>query len=218
MPTQTKENYLKALYHLSQRNQDVSITDLGKELAVSKPTVNDMVKKLKAKGWVKYQKYKPLRLTDRGRTTAAVIIRKHRLAEMFLSQVMGFGWEQVHDMAEELEHISSDILFKRMDEMLGFPKFDPHGSPIPDENGAVIEKEYESLSQIPLGVWVQVSAIRDSSMEFLTYLNKKEIALGTQLVLKHKESFDQSVTVDYGARVNEVLSRSVTDRLLVERL
>jgi len=137
MPTQTKENYLKALFYLHQKDPLISLTDLSKDLGVSMPTVNDMVKKLQAKGWVVYTKYKPLQFTEAGTRQAAMIIRKHRLAEMFLSQVMGFGWEEVHDMAEEMEHLKLEQFFDRMDELLGFPTVDPHGSPIPNKEGRI---------------------------------------------------------------------------------
>ena len=111
MPSTIKENYLKALHYLNQNTSKISLTDLGKSLNVSKPTVNDMVKKFQANGWLIYEKYKPIKLTPKGKKAAALIVRKHRLAEMFLFKIMGFGWEEVHDIAEELEHIQSDLFF-----------------------------------------------------------------------------------------------------------
>ena len=146
MPTQIKENYLKAIFFLSQKNVEVSITELSNQINVSKPTANNMVNKMEKKGWVIYKKYKPLQLTSKGEKIGALIVRKHRLAEMFLSEVMGFGWEEVHDIAEEMEHLNSDILFDRMDEILGFPTQDPHGSPIPDKNGTISKSNYINLN------------------------------------------------------------------------
>ncbi len=216
MPTVIKENYLKALHFLNQKNATVSLTELGKAMDVSKPTVNDMVKKLQSNGWVVYEKYKPLKLTEEGRRTAALIVRKHRLSEMFLYKIMGFGWEEVHDIAEELEHIKSDAFFDRMDELLGFPTTDPHGSPIPDKEGNLIKPNYQLLSQIPQNTKVILRGLRDSSTEFLLFLNNKELQLGTEIHLQHIEPFDKSITVSYGEHSNVLLTHSVSNRLFVE--
>jgi len=218
MPTQTIENYLKALYYLNQKNTDISLSDLGAEVQVSKPTANGMVKRLEAKGWLNYEKYKPLRLTEKGLKLASIIIRKHRLSEMFLTQMMHFGWEEVHDIAEDLEHIKSDIFFDRMDELLGFPSTDPHGSPIPDKDGNFIKNDYQRLSQISVGKKVTLKALKSSSTELLLFLNKKELPLGTKITINQKEDFDKSVTVSYKKNKGVVLSDSVCNRLLVEEI
>jgi len=215
MPTNTKENYLKALYTLHQKDPAISLSDLGNEMGVSKPTANDMVKKFEKKGWVVYKKYKPLTLTPEGAKMAALVIRKHRLAEMFLEKIMGFGWEEVHAMAEEIEHLKSEPFFDRMDELLGFPKIDPHGSPIPDKNGNFNQPNYTPLSQIAIGQKVALRALRESSNEFLLFLNKKEIKLGVEITVLQIEAFDKSLTVAYGDFTEMVLSHSVSSRLLV---
>lgn len=215
MPTQTKENYLKALFYLHQKNKDISLTELSREMEVSTPTVNAMVKKLSANGWVIYKKYKPLNLTAKGKKAASIIIRKHRLAEMFLAQIMGFGWEEVHDMAEEMEHLKSDRLFDRMDELLGFPTVDPHGSPIPDKNGKLVKPNYKRLSEISENQTVRLCALRNSSTDFLIFLNKKKIKLGTIIQVQQIEPFDQSYIVAYGDQVGVVLSAAVSECLLV---
>jgi DtxR family Mn-dependent transcriptional regulator len=217
MATQTKENYLKALYHLHKNNPKISITDLGNELEVSKPTANDMVKKLQTAGWVKYTKYKPLELTEKGRKAAALIIRKHRLSEMFLSEIMGFGWEEVHDVAEQIEHIKSDAFFERMDELLGYPSKDPHGSPIPDKEGNVATSDYVRLASLQPGERGEVKALRSTSKDFLEYLNKYKIALGTAMDVLEVEAFDKSMVVAYPNHEKVVLSASVCNRLLVEK-
>ena len=216
MASATKENYLKALYFLNQKDENISLTDLGKSMQVSKPTVNDMVKKLQANGWVEYKKYKPLRLTEQGKKTAALIIRKHRLSELFLVQIMGFGWEEVHDMAEELEHIKSEKLFDRMDEVMGFPPVDPHGSPIPDKEGNFNHPNYQLLSQIPGQSKVILKALRDSSTDLLLFLNKKELLLGTEIFIRQIEVFDKSMTISYGNSKEIVISNAVSNCLLVE--
>ena len=216
MATEIKENYLKAIYFLDQKDSKITLTALAKEMQVSKPTVNDMVKKLKNKGWLNYQKYKPLHLTPEGRKAAALIIRKHRLTEMFLVQVMGFGWEEVHDIAEEIEHINAAHFFDRMDEILGFPTTDPHGSPIPDKDGNTHQPNYQLLSTVPENTTVVLRGLRESSKEFLLFLNKKQLQLGTQIVLHHFEPFDKSITVSYGDFSAVQLSHSVSSRLFVE--
>jgi DtxR family Mn-dependent transcriptional regulator len=216
MATQTKEDYLKTLYALSLKKETVKATDLATEMNVSTPTISDMAKKLDAKGWLSYERYKPLKMTSMGKLYALQIIRKHRLSEMFLTQIMKFGWEEVHDIAEEMEHLTSTELFRRMDELLGFPHKDPHGSPIPDENGNVHKRNYRALVELPEGTVVQIKAIKDSSKDFLAYLNKKKISLKTILTIKQVEPFDKSYLVDYNDRNNQILSQKVCERLLVE--
>jgi len=213
-----KENYIKALFYLHQKNEDISLSDLGEELQVSKPTANEMIKKLQGEGIVISKKYKPIRITKKGKQCAAEIIRKHRLSEMFLMQIMKFGWEEVHEIAEELEHIKTDKLFDRMDELMGFPTTDPHGSPIPDKNGNFNKPEYKRLSQMPVNSSITVKALRDSSTDFLLYLNNKEIQLNTKIEIKHVEGFDGSLTISYDGNSNVVLGKSVCDRILVDEI
>lgn len=218
MPTQASENYLKALYYLHQKSTSISLSDLGAEMNVSKPTANAMVKRMMAKGWIAYEKYKPLYFTPKGLKLAATIIRKHRLSEMFLSQIMHFGWEEVHDVAEDLEHVRSEIFFDRMDELLGFPSTDPHGSPIPDKEGNLVKRDYKRLSQVGEGQVVMLKALKNSSTEFLVFLNKKQLLLGAKIQIKQIEDFDKSITVAYGNHREVVLSEAVCNRLLVELL
>ncbi len=216
MPSQTKENYLKALYFLKQKDDDITVTHLSKMMEVSSPTVNNMVKKLKEKGWVKYEKYKPILLTELGEKMAALIIRKHRLAEMFLVKFMDFGWEEVHDIAEELEHISSDKFFNRMDELLNFPNKDPHGSPIPNKEGVTKPRNYIPLTEVTAGQKVKLSAIGDSSIEFLEFLNDREMNLGLEISLLKVTPFDKSCEISYKDHSSVTLSQEVAKRLLVE--
>jgi len=218
MPTQTKENYLKSIYFLSQKNKEVSITELSKDMNVSKPTANNMVKKMEVKGWVEYEKYKPIKLTKSGKILGALIVRKHRLTEMFLSQIMGFGWEEVHDIAEEMEHISSMLFFDRMDEILGFPTTDPHGSPIPDKSGKILSVSYLKLSSINVGQKVRLCGLVNSSNELLLYLNKKKIKLGTAMTITQIEKFDNSIEVSLEGDSKIFLSFEVCQSLLVEKV
>ena len=218
MQTQTNENYLKAIYFLSQENIDVSITELSKKMEVSKPTVNNMVKKMQEKGWLHYEKYKPIKLTVKGKSLGALIVRRHRLTEMFLSQIMGFGWEEVHDIAEEIEHISSTLFFDRMDEILGFPTLDPHGSPIPNKKGEVVAVNHLNLAHIKEGQKVKLCGLENSSKDLLLYLNKKQIKLGSVMSVLHIEKFDNSFEVMLESNATVFLTFDVCMSLLVEQM
>ena len=146
MNSQVTENYLKALFNISQDHEEIPISKLAESMEVSIPTAHSMIKKLHQQGLVFYEKYKPIRLTKQGQKTSALVVRKHRLIEMFLVQIMGLGWEKVHDIAEQIEHVNSPLFFEKMDAMLGFPTVDPHGSPIPSPQGRILHAESETLS------------------------------------------------------------------------
>jgi len=214
----TEENYLKALFSLSGETGDVNVNDLSKRLDIKMPTVTSMMKKLAEKKLVFYERYKPLRLTEKGKKEAGLIIRKHRLTEMFLVEKMGFGWENVHEIAEQLEHIQSVDFFEKMDQLLDFPTVDPHGSPIPDKNGKITWINYNKLSTSIAGETVKLSAVINTSTEFLKFLNAREMKLGTKMKIKSIEPFDRSMTVSYGKRNAEVLSQTVCERLLVKKI
>ncbi|MES2479696.1 MAG: metal-dependent transcriptional regulator [Bacteroidota bacterium] len=215
MVSLTEENYLKALLSLAKEKGEVNVNELSKHLGIKMPTANSMMKKLAEKNLVIYESYKPLRLTEKGRKEAALIIRKHRLTEMFLVDKMGFGWEQVHAIAEQIEHIHSQEFFEKMDELLGFPKFDPHGSPIPDKNGKMEWITYESLTNCKTGDTVTLAAVLDSSDTFLKFLNSKNLKLGSKLTIRSIEAYDGSMTLNYGTKKDEVLSAVVCEKLLV---
>ena len=215
----TEENYLKALYNLTNETGDagVNVTELSKRLGIKMPTVTSMMKKLAKKKLIHYESYKPVQLTEKGKKEAGLIIRKHRLTEMFLVDKMNFGWENVHDIAEQIEHIQSPAFFEKMDELLGFPKIDPHGSPIPDKTGKMVWKAYDKLSDCKAGDAVYLSAILNTSSEFLKFLNNREIHLGLKIKIKSVEAFDKSMVVSYGNKQNETFSHVVCERLLVEK-
>ncbi len=218
MNSLTEENYLKAMLSLANETGDVNVNELSKRLELKMPTVTSMVKKLAAKNLVHYESYKPLKLTDKGKRDAALIVRKHRLTEMFLVERMGFGWEQVHDIAEQMEHIKSPEFFAKMDELLGFPKLDPHGSPIPDKNGKMVWKEYSKLSECKAGHVVVLTAVLNTTDEFLKFLNNRDISLGLKMKIKSVETFDGSMIVSYAKRAAETLSQTVCERMLVEKV
>ncbi|APU96005.1 MULTISPECIES: metal-dependent transcriptional regulator [Sphingobacterium] len=215
MISQTEENYLKALYNLTYLKGDANVNEISKRLDIKMPTVNSMMKKLADKGFVHYESYKPLRLTEEGKKEAALIIRKHRLTEMYLVEKMGFAWDEVHQIAEQIEHIHSPEFFSKMDELLGYPTVDPHGSPIPDSNGVMPLENYVFLNSCKVGDIVTLMAVQPSSKELLQYLTAKNLELGTTLTIKSIEPFDASITVEYKDRPIEVLSSKVTATLLV---
>jgi DtxR family transcriptional regulator, Mn-dependent transcriptional regulator len=219
MISQTEENYLKALWNITSNKGEASVNELSKQLDIKMPTVNSMMKRLAEKGLVIYESYKPLKLTEKGKKQAALIIRKHRLTEMYLVDKMGFGWEQVHDIAEQIEHIQSPVFFEKMDELLGFPKVDPHGSPIPDKNGKVEAEPYTryiKLSDCKAGDTVTFMAVSHSSDDLLKYLNSRDLSLGSKIKVKSIEPFDDSMTVSYGSNKAEMLSNKVCEKLLVK--
>lgn len=218
MHSLTEENYLKALFNLSNNKGEVSVNELSKRLEIKMPTVNSMMKKLAEKKLVFYESYKPLRLTEKGKKEAGLVIRKHRLTEMFLVQKMGFGWEEVHEIAEQIEHLQSSLFFEKMDALLGYPTVDPHGSPIPDKSGKIDLKHYEKLSDCKAGETVILAAVIHTTDEFLKFLNTRELHLGLKMKIKSVEVFDGTMVVSYNKRSSETLSHTVCERLLVERL
>ncbi|MBL7943730.1 MAG: metal-dependent transcriptional regulator [Flavobacteriales bacterium] len=210
-----EENYLKALFNLADANGEVSVNELSLHLGIKMPTVTSMMKKLAAKKLVHYQSYKPLRLTTGGKKAAALIIRKHRLTEMYLVEKMGFGWEEVHDIAEQIEHLQSAAFFDRMDKLLGHPTTDPHGSPIPDRNGHLSHQKHIKLADCKPGMTVTLRGVLEESPDFLKYLNSRNIKLGLKLRIKSVEPFDGSMLVVYPGHSGETLSEMVCSRLLV---
>jgi DtxR family Mn-dependent transcriptional regulator len=213
-----EENYLKALLALAGAEDEVSINDLSKRLNIKMPTVNSMMKRFVEKELITYESYKPVKLTAKGRKEAALIVRKHRLTEMFLVERMGFNWEEVHEIAEQIEHIKSPLLFEKMDSLLGNPQFDPHGSPIPDKNGALIETGYIPLSKCNVDEVVRLMAVRDSSDDFLRFLNSKLILLGDEIKVLAKESYDESMKLEFKPDSSEMFSKLICEKLLVQKL
>jgi DtxR family transcriptional regulator, Mn-dependent transcriptional regulator len=217
MISQTEENYLKALFAITSIKGEASVNEISKQLGIKMPTVNSMMKRLAEKEMVVYESYKPIKLTGKGKKQAAFIIRKHRLTEMYLVEKMGFGWEEVHDIAEQVEHIRSPAFFEKMDELLDFPKIDPHGSPIPDANGNMATDQYITLSECKEGDVVTFMAVQPSSEELLKFLNSRKISLGLDMKIQRVEPFDQSMVVSYDDKKSQVLSSQVCEKLLVSK-
>jgi len=180
----SKENYIKAIFHLQQEEQNVTTNALAEALQTKPASVTDMLKKLKTQKLLQYEKYRGVKLGPEGKKLAVQIIRKHRLWEYFLVEKLQFGWEEVHDIAEELEHISSKKLIDRLDAFLDFPKADPHGDPIPDVNGKMPVMQQAAVSELPVNSSGTVNGISDQSASMLELLKHKNIQLGTRLEVK----------------------------------
>lgn len=214
--TLTEENYLKAIYQLGKRGSTlVSTNAIAHKINTKASSVTDMLKKLADKDLVNYEKYKGVFLTFEGKQTAINIIRKHRLWETFLVNKLNFSWDEVHDIAEELEHIKSEKLIEKLDAFLGNPQHDPHGDPIPNKQGEVQHSQKIVLSQVNSDVTCRCVGVKDSSSEFLKYLDKNAIALGTQIEIVSKEVFDGSMRILVNKK-QHVISKQVADNIYVK--
>ncbi len=199
--TFSEENYLKTIYHLATiSDSEVSTNAIAEMMETKASSVTDMLKKLSEKDLVHYKKYQGVSLTEKGKLIAKMIVRKHRLWEVFLVDKLDFSWDEVHDIAEQLEHIKSEQLINRLDDFLGNPTEDPHGDPIPDVNGQIVKTEKQLLSELlenQNGICV---GVKDTSSEFLKYLDKQGISLGSKIEIMGKESFDLSLKIRLNSR------------------
>lgn len=216
--TFSEENYLKAIYHLTTSSEaEVSTNAIAEMMETKASSVTDMLKKLSEKDLINYKKYQGVSLTENGKLAAKMIVRKHRLWEVFLVDKLDFSWDEVHDIAEQLEHIKSEQLINKLDDFLGNPTEDPHGDPIPDAQGRIIKVEKQLLSELnesQVGICV---GVKDTSSEFLQYLDKQGIALGSKIECLSKESFDLSLKI----KVNEkelTISNKIASNLFVKLL
>ena len=194
--TLSEEDYIKAIYHLGMvSNKTVSTNAVADQMETKPSSVTDMVKKLSDKGLVNYKRYKGVSLTELGKKTALSIVRKHRLWEVFLVEKLNFSWDEVHDVAEQLEHIKSDKLVDRLDKHLGYPQVDPHGDPIPSKKGEFKKTVKKLLNEVPLRTSGICVGVKDSSPPFLKFLDKNKIALGDTITVVDKEEFDGSLHI-----------------------
>ena len=193
----TEENYLKTIYHLEQQiDGGVNTTSIAEKLETKPSSVTDMVQKLAEKKLLLYKKYKGAQLTPSGKKIAASVIRKHRLWEVFLVEKLNFQWDEVHEIAEQLEHIQSEELVARLDTYLGIPDFDPHGDPIPDVDGKIKDMNTKLLSECEKDQNVVCAGVKESSSEFLQFLNKMKVSIGTKIKIINKEAFDGSIVIE----------------------
>lgn len=217
MFTLSEENYLKAIYHISSTSsKGVSTNAIAKKLDTKASSVTDMIKKLAEKNVIIYKKYQGVSLTEDGKKAAALIVRKHRLWEVFLVEKLNFNWDEVHDVAEQLEHIKSPKLINEIDALLGFPKFDPHGDPIPDTNGNLHQMEKTLLSNLKINDKGICVGVKDSSTSFLQFLDKQQIALGKEVLVLEKEDFDDSMTIKINQKKMSI-SNKIANNLYIQK-
>jgi len=215
MITLTEENYIKSIYHLGKLGTTtVGTNAIAKDMKTKASSVTDMVKKLSEKGYANYKKYRGVSLTERGKTAAINVVRKHRLWEVFLAEKLNFSWDEIHEVAEQLEHIKSKKLIRELDAFLGFPTHDPHGDPIPDETGKIKNIDKILLSEAKVNDNCTFVGVKDSSTIFLQYLDKNNIALGTSLKVLHHEPFDNSITLQ-NEENSIVISEKIANNLFV---
>ncbi|MBL7690583.1 MAG: metal-dependent transcriptional regulator [Flavipsychrobacter sp.] len=217
MHTLSEENYLKAIYNLDKQGlAKITPTAISESLGNNPASVVDMLKKLVDKKLLQYEKSKGVKLTHTGQNVAISIVRKHRLWEAFLLEKLGYGWDEVHDIAEQLEHVYHPELADRLDKYLGFPKYDPHGDPIPKANGESAVSYKTLLAEIGEHKQCRVVAVKDTSTPFLQYLRKLNIGIGTTISVIEKIPFDGSLTISINNELNQTVSRLFADNLLVE--
>ena len=191
----SEENYLKTIFHLQEQKGTVTASALAEELGISPASITDMMKKLSAKKLLHYKPYYGFSLSAEGKKTALTIVRRHRLWEYFLSEKLKFNWNEVHQLAEELEHVSSRQLIDRLEEYLGYPEFDPHGDPIPDNKGKIKSVDKLSLDELPVNQPAEICQVTHQSDEMLQLLHHRKIELGTRIEVKKKFGFDRSLEV-----------------------
>ena len=216
MHSYTEENYIKAIYKLSENStQEVNTNAIAEVLDTKAASVTDMLRKLSSKNLVNYVKYRGVTLTEEGERIALQIIRKHRLWEVFLVEKLKFNWDEVHEVAEELEHIPSTLLTKRLDEFLGFPQFDPHGDPIPSETGEMKLKKQRLLAEMEVNDAGVVVGVNDSQPLFLKYLNKMGISLGSRIRIIDKIPYDNSLEIVLEETKEMLISNEVSKNIFL---
>ena len=216
MNSLTEENYLKTIWKLLENDTVVYTNDIAARMKTKAASVTDMLRKLAKKKLINYQKYNGLTLTPAGRKVALGIIRKHRLWEMFLVEKLNFKWDEVHDVAEQMEHIRSEKLIEQVEKILNYPKFDPHGDPIPDKNGKFSEKKSVPLSELKNNSICTMTGVVDHSEKFLRYLDNSGINLGNEIKVKEIVDYDKSIHVAVKKK-NIYISNDVAKNILVRK-
>lgn len=217
MYTLSEENYLKAIYKLAQeKDKKVTPKAISEMLGNNPASVVDMIRKLTDKELIDYDKKKGVHLTVQGLKEAILIVRRHRLWEVFLLEKLDYHWDEIHDIAEELEHISNDTLADRLEKFLGFPEYDPHGDPIPKANGKVPKTYSLTLTNLKNGASCKVAAVKDTSSEFLQYLVKLDIGIGTTIQLIEKIQFDGSLVISINGNEKTTVSKKFGESILVD--
>lgn len=212
----TEENYIKAIYKLIEKSGSTASTNaISAKMSTKAASVTDMLKKLFTKKLINYQKYKGVTLTKNGEKLALNIIRKHRLWEMFLVEKLDFKWDEVHDVAEQLEHVDSDKLIEQIDKFLNFPKFDPHGDPIPDAKGRLSQQKSQLLSKFNKSDICIMTGVVDHSTAFLQHLDQLGISLGNEIKINDVVLFDHSLQITINKKSKIFISNDVAKNILV---
>ncbi len=212
----TEENYLKAIFKLSESPEEaVSTNAISAQMETSAASVTDMLKRLSEKELLHYIKYRGVRLSSSGLKVATSLVRKHRLWETFLVEKLDFSWDEIHPIAEQMEHIQSEELVDRLDSFLGFPKFDPHGDPIPDKEGNIAYNHQMLISEMQIGSSGIVVGVKDHSTSFLRYLEKLKLLLGAEVLLLEKNDYDQSIHLKING-VDQIITQKVCNNLYVK--
>jgi len=218
MATETEENYIKAIYKITEKNQGAAQTNaIAAHLSTSPASVTDMLKRLSSKDYFHYEKYKGVYLTSKGIKLATNLVRKHRLWEVFLVDKLNFSWDEVHELAEQLEHVDSDELITKLDDYLGNPKYDPHGDPIPNAEGKFTIRSQISLAFLPKGNSGIVVGVKEHDKVFLQYLNAKSIKLGTKIKVINNIEYDHSIDVIVDDTVEMNLTSKACNNLLIKK-
>lgn len=215
----TEENYIKKILSITIENhgeEGVGTNELAESLNVKPSTVTDMLKKLKSKGLVDYKKYGKIYLTEEGKKHSITVIRKHRLWETFLYEKLDFTWDEVHEVAEQLEHIQSEKLVEKLDKFLGYPKFDPHGDPIPNHLGELLMLEKRMLSDVKEGKTCKMIAVKDNSAAFLNYIVELGLGLNNQIKVLKKQDFDDSLEIEINTKSFRVSQKFAQNIYIVE--
>ena len=216
MLSYSEENHIKVIYHLSNHgSEEVTTNSISEALKTKPASVSDMLKKLSLKGLIEYEKYQGVKLSTQGKVIAMGVIRKHRLWEVFLVEKLQFHWDEVHDIAEQLEHINSELLTQRLDDFLGHPTHDPHGDPIPDAQGFIKIESQRILSGLSKKMSGVVVGVKDTSSGFLKYLDKLEIGLGCRIEIKETNDFDGSMEIKINGKKEVVVSKEIAINILV---
>lgn len=213
----TEENYLKEIYSILESHETASTTLISEKMEISAASVSDMIKKLADKGFLSYEKYKGVKLTEKGKKIATELIRNHRLWETFLVEKLDFGWDEVHDIAEELEHVRSQRLISALDVFLGKPKYDPHGDPIPDAEGKFAERQQLLLNKLQEGEKGKILGVRRDEKEFLHLIDRLELSLGKEIEVVEKYSFDDTMILKRDDSVVHV-SSGISQNIYVQPL
>ena len=213
-----EENYIKSIYHLQQKAESVTTNALADHIKTKPASVTDMLKKLQLKNLLNYNPYKGFRLSKEGNKAALNIIRRHRLWEYFLVNQLQFNWEEVHDVAEQLEHVISRKLVDKLDAFLGYPKFDPHGDPIPDSNGKINFQQQIPLVNLPLNTMAIITSVQNQSSDLLAFLSNRDMHIGTKVEVKQKLNFDNSLEVKIKNKQSFHVSEQVANAIQVNPL